>query len=77
MGYGFCETGSAVPVSMDMLVSIVIPRDVLSCANCESYSSNNDTRLFCTGVEISWHGGLKVLDVMVSDIIFFKVMLFA
>ena len=65
MGYGFCETGLAVPVSMDMLVSIVIPIDVSSCANCESYSSNNDVRLFCTDVEISWHGGLKVLDVTV------------
>ena len=77
MGYGFCETGSAVPVSMDMLVSVVIPIDVSSFANCESYSSNNDVRLFCTDIEISWHGGLEVSDVTVLDITFFKVMLFA
>ena len=75
MGYGFCDTGLAVPVSIDMLVSVVVPIDVSSCVNCESYSSNKDVRLFCIGVEISWHGGLKVSDVTVLDIILFKVML--
>ena len=44
---------------------------------CESYSSNNNLRLFCTGVESSWQGGLKVSDVTVLDIIFFKVILLA
>ena len=54
IGYGFCDTGMAVPVSMDMLVNGVMPIDISSWVNCKSYSSNNNLRLFCTGVETSW-----------------------
>ena len=58
-----------------MLVNGVVPIDVSSWANWDSYSSNSDLRLFCTGVEISWRGGSKVSDITVLDIIFFKVIL--
>ena len=34
------------------------------------------SRSSCTAVESSWHGGLKVSGVMVSDIIFFNVTVF-
>ena len=77
MGYGFCETGSMLPVSMDILVSVVVPMDVSSCANCESYSSSRAVRLFHDEGDNSWRGGLKVSDVTVSDIIFCKVTLLA
>ena len=69
--------GSMLPVSMDILVSIVVPIDVSSCANCESYSSNRHVRLFSTDGKISWCSGLMVSDVTVSDIIFCKVTLSA
>ena len=64
-------------MSIHMLVNGVMPIDVSSWVNCDSYSSNSTLRLFCTGVGISWWGGLKVSDVTVLDIIFFKVILLA
>ena len=59
-----------------MLVKGVVPIVVSSLANCDSYSCSNSLRLSCTAAESSCHGGLKVSGVMVSDIIFFSVMLF-
>ena len=76
MGYGFWETGSEVLVSIVMLIKGVVPIVVSSLANCDLYPCTNNLRLSCTAVESSCHGGLKVLGVMVSDIIFFSVMLF-
>ena len=77
IGYGFCETGSAVPISIVMLVKGVVPIDVSSLANCDSCSSNSSFRLSCIGVERSYHGALKVSDVTVLDIIFLNVILLA
>ena len=76
MGKGFWETGSEVPASIVMLVKGVVPIEVSSFVNCDSYSCNNSARSFCTAVESSCYGGLKVSGVTVSDIIFFNVMLF-
>ena len=59
-GLGFWETGSEVPVSIVMLVKGVVPIEVSSLANCDSYSCNNISRLFCTSVESSCCGRLKV-----------------
>ena len=59
-----------------MLVMGVVPIVVLSLANCDSHSCSNNLRLSSTAAESSCHGGLKVLGVMVSDIIFFSVTLF-
>ena len=65
----------AVPISIVMLVKGVVPIVVSSLANCDSYSCNNNLILSCIGVESSYHGGLKVSGVTVSDIIFFSVTL--
>ena len=65
-----------MPVSIVMLVKGVVPIVVSSLANCDSYSCSNNLRLSCTAAESSCHGGLKVLGVTVSDIIFFSVTLF-
>ena len=59
-----------VPVSIVMLVKGVVPIVVSSLANSDSYSCSNSLRLSCTAAESSCHGGLKVLGVTVSDIIF-------
>ena len=77
IGYGFCETGSAVPMSIIMFVKGVVPIDVLSLVNCDSCSSNSNLRLSCIGVESLCQGGIKVSDVTVSDTIFFNVILLA
>ena len=65
-----------MPVSIVMLVKGVVPIVVSSLGNCDSYSCNNNLKLSCTAAESSCHGGLKVLGVTVSDIIFFSVTLF-
>ena len=65
-----------VPVSIVMLIKGVMPIVVLSLANCDSYSCNNNVRSSCIVAESSCHGGLKVSGVTVSDIIFFSVILF-
>ena len=66
-----------MPVSIVMLVKGVLPIDVSSLANCDLCSSNSSLRLSCIGAESSCHGGSKVSGVMVSDIIFFNVILLA
>ena len=66
-----------VPVSIVMLVKGVVPIVVSSLVNCDSYSCNNNLRLSCIVAESSCHGGLKLSGVMVSDIIFFSLTLFA
>ena len=76
-GVGFLgETGLELPVSIVMLVKGVVPIEVSSLVDCDSYSCNNSSRSSCTAAESSWHGGLKVSGVTFSDIIFFSVTLF-
>ena len=38
IGYGFCDTGSELPVAMVISVNDVVLMDVSSLANCVSYS---------------------------------------
>ena len=64
-------------MSVVMLVKGVVPIDVSSLVNCDSYSCNSNLRLSCIGAESSCHGRSKVSGVMVSDIIFFNVILLA
>ena len=64
-------------MSIVMLVKGVVPIDVSSLVNCDSCSSNSNLRLSCIGAESLCHGGSKVSDVTVSDIIFFNVILLA
>ena len=66
-----------MPVSIVMLVKGVVPIDVSSLANCDACVSNSNLRLSCIGAESSCHGGSKVSDVTVLDIIFFNVTLLA
>ena len=65
-----------MPVSIVMLVKGVVPIEISSFVNWDSYSHNTKSWSFCTAVDSSWHGRLKVSGVTVSDIIFFNVMLF-
>ena len=58
-----------------MLVKGVVPIDISSLVNCDLYSSNSRLRLSCIGADSLCHGGSKVSDVTVLDIIFFSVIL--
>ena len=62
--------GLEVPVSIIMLVRGVVPIEVSSFANCDSYSCSNNSSSFQTAVDNSWCGGSKVSGVTVSTIIF-------
>ena len=66
-----------MPVSIVMLVKGVVPIDISSLANCDLCSSNSNLRLCCIGAESLCHGGSKVSDITVSDIIIFNVILLA
>ena len=46
-----------MPVSIVMLVKGVVPIDVSSLVNCDSYSCKSNLRLSCISVESSCHGG--------------------
>ena len=62
-------------VSIVMLVRSVVPIEVSSFVNWDSYSHSNNSSSSWTVLDNSWHGGLKVSGVTVSAIIFFNVML--
>ena len=69
--------GSEAPVSIVMLVRGVVPIEVSSFVNWDSYSCSK-VLSFCWIVwDNSWQGGLKVSGVTVSAIIFLNVTLFA
>ena len=65
IGYGLCEIGSEIPVSISILVKHVIPILVSSCTNWDLNVSNN----LSSDCFISWErlckGGLKVVQLNV------------
>ena len=75
IGYGFCDTGSEVPVSIVISVRGVVPIEVSSCINWESYSFNNVVSLVSTCCFNLWWGGLKVSSSSFSNVILWVVIL--
>ena len=62
--------GSEAPVSIVMLVRGVVPTEVSSLVNWDSYSFSKVLSSCWMVLDSSWHGGLKVSGVTVSAIIF-------
>ena len=68
--------GLEAPVSIIILVRGVVPIEVSSFVNWDSYSFSRVLSSCWILLDSSWHGGLKVSGVTVSPIIFFNVTLF-
>ena len=69
MGYDFCNTGSEVPVSFIISVRGVVPMEVSSCANWESYYFNNAVSFASMCCFSLWRVGLKMSSSTCSAII--------